>query len=483
MKKTLKLVGIFMLVVTVGLVGGLSAYFLISNNKTYYIYDVRIVEPVANASYFVYTDSEQEYTSMQNQTVYKNSEALDVFEIGVYAYTSTNTMKVDLSSSNSDVARIYSSGGHLYVEYKSAGEAVISASIGSVKDTITVTVYDVPAAKLAVYDDNYYGEKYSVYFPNQIVCYADSLEYSYRFETATVEDGEYSNNVDCDLLRIDYDKIDRAVFPKIVKDGVETESIYIDAKTKTLFVTCDADLDNTAYPTIPIQTYYYTDDGDIRAGETFVVKVKVITYTPQFLQIVVSKSSNFDEGYVYSDATVIDVSNLTPEEILKDTSILDEFLKYQISESVLAENNEKSVFNAYFNEKVSTIYLKFRKVYTNGHIEYLNSTTIGENPFKVEPSNGDYLKVSADGTYYVLSLSSAECFDANNKFQIKLSLEDYELNYTFKFNYLELNAENVEYFYDYDESTGIYTYTYWDARSVYDNQITDEKGNVVAFGW
>ena len=81
MKKTLKLVGIFMAVTLVVLVGGLSIYFLVQNNRTYYIYDLRIVEPVSNARGYVYTDSTAEFTSIKNKTVYMTADGSNRFEI------------------------------------------------------------------------------------------------------------------------------------------------------------------------------------------------------------------------------------------------------------------------------------------------------------------------------------------------------------------------------------------------------------------
>ena len=104
MKKSLKLVAIFMAVLVVGVVGGISLYFLIANNKTYYVYDVRIVEPVKDESYYVYTNPDAKYTSLKNKTVYMTSPEKNNFEIGVYAHTSTGTTRVNVSSTNKNVA-------------------------------------------------------------------------------------------------------------------------------------------------------------------------------------------------------------------------------------------------------------------------------------------------------------------------------------------------------------------------------------------
>lgn len=488
MKKSLKLVGIFMIVMIVGIVGGLSIYFLVANNKTYYIYDVRIVKPVSGASYYVYTDEEAEYSLMQNQTVYMTSKDQNIFEIGVYAYTSTNTTKVDVTSSNEDVAQVYSSRGHMYVEYKSAGEAKITASIGEVSDTISVLVYDIPAADLAVYDDKYYGEEYSKYFPNQIVTYADEIDYAFRYETSNVVGGEYSNTINNELLKIDYTKIDKSKFLKQTgEDEFEseiTQNVYISASDKKLHIKCDAVLPDTTYADIPIQPYYYTSDGEIRYGEPFAVHVKIITYTPQFLQVVVSKTPNFDDGYVFMNTEIVDASKFTPEEIYDDTRILNGFLKYQMAETGLQSQNEKPVYHVYFSEKVKEIYLEFRKVYTNGHIEKLNLVdTSNPNTIEaVDKANSNLFRESKDGTYYILTLTQDYFDSADKTFDIHVSLGDYKLEHTFKFEYASLNKDNVDKFYSYNEETGEYTYVYWDPRSKFDNEISDKFGRVVGFG-
>ena len=71
MKKTIKLLLIFIGGLTALIVAALSGYLLISKNKTYYIYDVRIVKPKDDMSGYIYTDSEAEYTLLDNQTIYK----------------------------------------------------------------------------------------------------------------------------------------------------------------------------------------------------------------------------------------------------------------------------------------------------------------------------------------------------------------------------------------------------------------------------
>jgi hypothetical protein len=74
MKKTLKLVLIFAGGLFALVFGSLAGFVLIDRNKTYYIYDVRFVEPVEGMSGYVYTDSEAEYVSIKNQSFYMSSD-------------------------------------------------------------------------------------------------------------------------------------------------------------------------------------------------------------------------------------------------------------------------------------------------------------------------------------------------------------------------------------------------------------------------
>ncbi len=485
MKKSLKLVGIFMVVLLVGVVGGISLYFLIANNKTYYIYDVRIVEPVKDESYYVYTNNEASYTTMKNKVVYMTTPEDNNFEIGIYAHTSTNTTRVDITSSNPNVATVSSSNGRLFVNYKGAGETEIIASIGkAVQDSIKVTVYDVSAEELAVFDDRYYGEDYSKYFANKIVAYADDMQYTYRIETANMTGGEFSDNVNSELLAIDYTQIDRNIF----KDNSD---VQIDSVNKTLILKCNSEalLDN-ADTIIPIQAFAKTADGELRVSKNYFVQVHIITYTPKFLQIVLSKSPHFDEGVVLMNTSSVDVSNFTDEEIFADPSILDEFLNFQIEKSGLInkENSEIPAYNAYFTNKVSKIYVQFRKVYTNGDIVYLNPLTMDGNKNShtitfngANYNSSPYVALSADKTYYILTLSEAN-FNSfvGGKFKISVSLGDYDLSHIFEFEFYSLTADNIFKYYEYNSDNNTYKFTYWDERSRY-SEIYNENGEIVGF--
>ena len=467
MKKTLKLVGIFMAVTLVVLVGGLSIYFLVQNNRTYYIYDLRIVEPVSNARGYVYTDSTANYTSIKNKTVYMTADGSNRFEIGIYAYTSINTTDVEISSSDTSVARVIITGNRCYVEYVGAGVATISVKIGSVVDSFDIYVYNEVADDFVVYDNRYYGE-YSNYFPNQIISYSDSIQYTYDYVVSTPENSDASDVVNSSLIRIDETKVNEDVF----------EEVYIDADNKKLVLTCKSDLTNNMNETIVVQTYYYTADGRIKISDNYYVNVRIVAYTPEFLQIELATTPDFTDGYVFMNTEKIDEGSLTEDIIQNDTEILEKFLSYQKAESNLELTNENSVYNTYFTDKVSTIYLRFRKVYTNGDIVYLTPND-SENPFEIS-ADEDNLKLSANGTYYTLTVSSAY-FDTHQTFDITISLSDFDLSHTFKFEFAEFNSENLEKFYDYNEETKIYSYKYWDPRTRYSNEVYDELGNIIGF--
>lgn len=464
MKKTLKVVGIFAAILVVGVAAVITGWVLIEKNKTYYIYDLRIVEPIADASSYIYT-KEGEYQSVKNQKVYMTSEEENFKEIAIYANISIKTTKFDIVSSNTDVAKIIIKNKKCYVNYVGAGEATITISHGGVSDSFDVYVYDQVSADFSVYDYKYYGE-YASYFPNHIIGYSDSITYRYdylAFSAGGEDAGDLLNN---NLLRIDSSKTNTDVF----------ESVSIDAVNKQLVLTCKAGLEANIDEQIAIQSYTITDEG-ISVTNNFVVNVHIVAYTPEFLQVVVSKSPNFEDGYVYMNTEIIDDSTLTEERILEDKSILDNYLSYKKAENNLAATNEFATYDLMFTDKVDTLYLKFRKVYTNGDMVYLDATNEGELFALVADTS--YLKIQPTQDYYKLVLTKDYFTPTNPTFDIGITLLDYDLSFTFKIDYAELNADNLELFYDYDAETGIYTYKYWDPRSKYNNQVFDEDGNVI----
>ncbi len=473
MKKTLKMVVIFGVILFVGVFGALAGYMLITKNKTFYIYDLRIVNPIEDAGTYVYVNELNNYVSMKNQKVYLTSEEENLIPMAVFAYTSTQTKDVKIESSNPNVAKIVYKDSLCFINYLQAGTAVITSSLGGVTDSITVEVYDQVTEFFTVYDYKYYGN-YADYFPNQIIGYSDSITYKYDyvvFSAAGESAGDLLNN---EHLRIDDSRLNMNVF----------EEVYIDPVSKQLVVTCKSDLTSNVNEQIIVQSYTYTNDGVVKVENNYVVDVNVLTYTPEFLQVELSTNPDFTNNCIFMDTTYVDDSLLTDEVIQNNPEILDTYLSYKKAENNLTLLNETSVYKTLFTDKVSKIYLRFRKVYTNGDIVYLNPLeTANHYQLNVDDT---HLKLAPTQDFYILTLNS-DYFNSNLSFDIVVSLIvdgsefSYNLKHTFKFEFANLNLSNVDLFYRYDEQTGVYTYNYWDPRCHFDTEISDAEGNIVGF--
>ena len=142
MKKTLKLVLIFMGIVLVAAVGGLSGYALVTRNKTWYIFDVRLVEPHPNGNSYMYTTDEVEFKSIKNKRVYMTTAEENFMEIAVYAITSNNTREAVVVSSDPSVAKVVFKDERCYINYLKAGKATITTDVGGVRDSFTIEVFD-----------------------------------------------------------------------------------------------------------------------------------------------------------------------------------------------------------------------------------------------------------------------------------------------------------------------------------------------------
>ncbi len=467
MKKTFKIVALFMIIVLVAAIGGLSGYVLVTKNKTWYIYDVRIVEPHPNGNSYIYTTNEVEFTSMKNQKVYMTTAEENFMEIAVYAITSNNKREANVVSSDPSVAKIIFKNDRCYVNYLKAGKAVISTNIGGVEDSFTIEVYDQVAEDFSVYDYAYYGD-YASYFPNTIIGYSDMIEYSYDYKAFSSSGESAGDKIDNDLLRIDETTVDDSIFDKV----------EIDTINHTLDVKCKTGLPSSINSSFVVQSYYYSDDGVMKIHKNFVVKVKIVTYDPEFLQIELATTPDFEDSCVFMDTTVIDSSVLTEEVIKQDDTTLEEYLAYKKAENYLIAHSETAVYQTLFTDKVSKIYIKFRKVYTNGDIIYLNPLN-EDDPYTLTLDNS-YIKIAPTEDFYVLTIEP-EYFDTNETFNINVSLNDYDLSHTFEFEFAELVASNVDLFYNYNTETGIYEYDYWDKRTRYDSEYYDTDGNVIGF--
>lgn len=478
MKKTLKLVGIFIAIMVVGIVGGLSGYFLIQKNKTFYIYDLRIVEPADGAPTYIYMNSERQYNSIKNKKVYMTANKDNFFEIAIFADTSNKTKDIKIVSSNPDVADIVYIDNKCYVRYKQAGETTITASIDKVVDSFDLYVYNQSAEDFFVYDKVYYG-KYAQdnQFLNKIVAYADDLVYEYDFVTNSIFDESDDAEVNGDLLRVDTTSVDADVF----------EKVEIDASNRKLVIQCKSSfsqslVDNQELKknkSITIQSYYYSEEGELKPSKSYHVDVRVIADTPEFLQIVMSSTPDFNDSYVFMDT--MNFNRATEEQIYAN---IEDYLSYQKAEQYLALNDEKSTYKTFFTDKVSEIYIKFRKIYTNGDIVYLNPMSEANgNPYTLTCDSG-CLTLSQNKEYYILKLDRAY-FEANgsNEFNLNVSVDDFiDFSSDFVFEFKEFSAENIEDFYAYNGNTKTFEYIYWDERTRYSNEICDASGNIIDFG-
>lgn len=472
MKKTVKLLLIFIGGLTAIIVGAISGYLIISKNKTYYIYDVRLVEPIEGSSGYVYTDKEGTYKSIANQTVYMNSQKTNKYPIAVFASSSTNSKDVSITSSDTGIAKIVYEKGGCYVQYLKEGFVTITSDFHGVTDSFTIQIYDQLPSDFSVFDYEYYGD-YAELFPNTLVSYADDTEYRYKYFLNNVSNTGDNTTIDGDLIRLDKTNLDEEVF----------SNVYIDSATNELVVKCSvpgiAQKDNID-STIILQSFYYSEDGQVVIENEYVVKVHVVLYIPEFLQLEVSSTPDFDEGIVYTNTKKIDISSITDEEILADPSVLDDYLSAEKAENYLDKNGEKATYNVYLNERVKRLYIRARMVYTNGDIVYLkngdNATITFSNPALcvIGPTN-DYYIMTLDNTNYFTS-SSVSSYDVN------VSINGFSFVFNFEFLYRTETTENVLLFYDYDAESGVYKFKYWDERARFVNEIYDELGNVIAFG-
>lgn len=472
MKKTFKLVALFMGIVLAVAIVSVVAFVLINKNKTYYIYDLRFVEPISSQSGFVYTDSSLEYTTVRNKNVYLSSKNENRIPIAIYADTSLESPNINYKSTNPEVANLLIENGKCYIAYYKVGDAEITINIDKVSDTFKISVFNQSADDFYVYDDKYYGNFAKIdRFQNSVVAYSDGTTYGFKYEAFSSFDivsGELSieditsASVNSDYLRIDKDKLNTDVF----------EFAEIDAYSKKLMIKCKTGLTENSNEQIVIQSYTYSVDGELKTNNPYIIDVRVIAYTPEFLQVEVATTPDFSEKVLFMD-TLKPAIEFNESNIESNIEEFYDFLEYQRAEKYLSTNAEKSTYNVYLTNKTSEIYLRFRMVYTNGDIVELKPNMQGTGEDKVYKLSGDVsgLETSQNGEYYIIKNGVTQ--------NITVTLNKFALSNTFSFKQTDLSQENVELFYTYNAETGFYTYTYWDSRTYYDIEICDKNGNII----
>ncbi len=497
MKKTLKLLLIFMGSIVVILVGGIGGYSLIMNNQTFYIYDLRLVKPDDSNKGYIYTTNSENYRTMPSSTVYLQSEEENYLPLGVFVSTSNGTTDVSITSSNKEVADVEFRNNRCYVNYKKSGEATITATIGPISDSFTLHVLEGIPNDFRVYDFDYYGENYATRedYINKLYCYSDvdkelSYEYSYElFDAVGTVDENYFNNGSLE--------VDKSSF-----NGDYFKDISIDKNNQKLNIVCNKlELAASVHTSIGINSYMMID-GQKYLNKVFNVDVQIIANEVEFAQVEVSTSPEFSDNCVYLNIDNVKYSNNLSSSELKS------YLTCQRVEENLKTDGESAVFDMFISNKTPQIYVKFRLVYTNGTVLDLNRSNLGslyefsfdgkkfdenQNYLYLTEDKNNYIECEPMGEYFVIKLSSDYVKSLANKaskleFYFLGELEDLSLNKaenitlrTFNFNYLDIeNASDMQKLYVQNQD-GTYSYNYWDKRTIPDNVVYDENGNVVEF--
>ena len=270
-------------------------------------------------------------------------------------------------------------------------------------------------------------------------------------------------------------------------------NVYIDSATNELVVKCkkpETMQKDNIDSTIILQSFYYTENDEIVIENNYEVKVHVVRYIPEFLQIEVSSNPDFDEKIVFTNTVKKDASTVITEEMMLNPSLiteevekeLDNCLMAEKAEKYLAANGEKSTYKAYFTDNVGKLYARLRMVYTNGDIVYLKHNDNALITFN-GVDNSPYCVMDPTNDYFIITLNDSNYFTVDGKkFNIGISLLGFVFTHTFEFEYRTQTNANVLDFYDLDTETGIYTYKYWDKRAKFGNEIYNKDGKVVAFG-
>ncbi len=495
MKKTLKLLLIFMGSIVVLLVGGIGGYSLIMNNQTFYIYDLRFVQPSDGERGYIYTKDGENYKTMPTSKVYLQSEDENYLPVAVFVSTSNGNTSIGISSSDESVAKIEYRDNKCFVKYLKAGEATITTTMGPVSDSFNIEVFEGVPSDFRVYDFSYYGENYATRasYVNNIVCYSDenealAYEYSYElFDDAGNIDEEFFNS---GLLEIDASSFESGYF----------DSIELDRTNKKLNLVCkQQQLDASVHTSIAVKSYIMVD-GKKCLNDIFEIDVYIIANEVEFAQIEVSTNPDFSNNCVY-----LNIDNVKYSDNLSSNELLS-YLTCQRVEENLNLDGENAVFDLFITENVPEIYLKFRLVYTNGTILELNkknmnelytvsidglTMTGSEAILYLTPDQQNYLECEPMGEYFILKMTTDYLnLQAEKTSVLEFSflgdLVDLELNANealrkFNISYLDLtNIDDVKKMYQ-KNSDGTYKFAYWDKRTQPANVVYDENGNVVEF--
>lgn len=367
-----------------------------------------------------------------------------------------------------------------FVEYLKEGLVTITSNYHGVQDSFTIQIYDQMPSEFVVYDDEYFGE-YATLFENELISYADDQEYRYEYFLNNISNTGNNDNIDGDLIRVDKENLNTDVFSDVYVDSATNELVIKCKKPETL------QRDNID-STIILQSFYYNGDNEVVIENSYEVKVHVVRYIPEFLQIEVSSTPDFDEKVVFTDTVREDSSLIITDAMKQNPDLitqtvrdeLDDCLSAEKAENYLSDNGEKSTYKTYFTDNVEKLYIRLRMVYSNGDIVYLDhgqNATILINGYETS----EFCKKDPTDDYYIMTLNDSNYFDVDGKtFNISISLIGFVKAHVFEFEYKTQTIGNEENFYELND--GVYNFTYWDERAKFANEIYDKEGNVVGFG-
>ena len=474
MKRTLKLVGIFIVVFLATVAISLGGYILITQNQTYYIYNVEFVEPVKSG--YIYTDDSSNYVAVHDRVVYLKSDEENYLRLAVLAVTSNNTKNISITSSDPKVANIVYKDGMCYAHYKKAGQTKITTNLEGVKDSFMLYVCNTTPSNFIVFDYAYYGNervetndgvyyRFADDYKNKIVCYADG------------QDQDFAYKVYDEFGVEDTVKLNQSAFEVAYYDNNLFNDISIDGQNKVLRVNCKSTNTTNSETYILVQSYYLSN-GEKKIQDQYVINVRIVIYEAEFLQAVISTTPDFDDCYV-----LLNIANVTEQQAKLNPALVEGLLSVRRAKTTISNAGEVPTFVAYFTPKVSKLYLKFRLVYTNNDIVYLNSENQSQFEINIDSSYTDgssetrFFRQDPTGEFYELVVDGGVC---QISFTVNYENAQHILN-SFTFEYVDLANENLDKFYVQNED-GTYSFIYFDIRTRYGSEIYDSSGNIVGFG-
>lgn len=371
--------------------------------------------------------------------------------------TSGGRVEVAFASSDPSVARVVAIDGVRYIEYYKAGRAVITAYCAqnsSVRDTVIVNVYNNLPNGLVFVDDN--GDKI-----DQTTIYTDGNYYSIKYNLV-YGNGSSNITINGDNVKLaSYSTTPILYDPTYPSDGGPYTMPPFDAENHQTGAGVVLDTENNqilvkktnqnglydCLAFIELQTYYVDGAGNEVVTGSYTISVKVLRYAIIGVEIEVSSTPSFDDQH-------------------KNILNYQAHLEWEGVEVT-------SVSSIYFSndESVRTFYFKVWLVYNNGDREMRSGTQFSVNNINA----GDLCGASANGDYYYFKLAG-EPVDTSGFFGI-IAIEYGDLEYTIRADCINIGAD---IFYSQNENTGTYTFNYFDERMRSPNEITNNRGEIIA---